>query len=249
MSKRSRFIIILLIVLTAAVILYALFGMDRGVETPPVELPDAAPTEGTFTPEPSGQGVAELSPATVQSVISLLTRADSYSRTVTIEDFWEGGSSETQLNVWSDNARTRIRVELADGAKNILLRDAKLYIWYDNSSGVYESSVMSSSAADEWLRCIDYSELLELPVEDIVSAGYVQYMNESCILVEYTKGELGYRSSVFISVSTGLLMGAETYDGDTLIYRMSSTAPKLSAQDESVFELPSSEEEHGAQDD
>ena len=39
MSKRSKFIIILLLVLTAAVIVWALFGMDQGVETPPVELP------------------------------------------------------------------------------------------------------------------------------------------------------------------------------------------------------------------
>lgn len=242
MSKRSKFIIILLIVLTAAVILYAIFGMGRGVETPPVELPDAAPTETASSPEPSGHDVAELSPETVQSVIELLSRADSYSRTVTIEDFWDGGSSETKLSVWADNSMTRIRIELADGAKNILLRDAKLYIWYDNSTGLYESNVMSGSEADEWLRSINYEELLGLPVENILSAGYEQYMGESCILVEYVSGELGYRSLVYISVSNGLLMGAETYDGETLIYRMSSTELSLASPDESMFSLPGSEE-------
>ena len=39
MSKRSKFIIILLLALTAAVIIYALFGMEHNVDTVPVELP------------------------------------------------------------------------------------------------------------------------------------------------------------------------------------------------------------------
>ena len=248
MSKRSKFIIILLIALTAAVILYAIFGMGRGVETPPVELPDAAPTETASSPEPSGHDVAELSPETVQSVIALLSRAESYSRTVTIEDIWSGGSSETKLSVWVDGSRTRIRVELPGGVKNILLRDAKLYIWYDNSSGVYESDIMSASEADEWLRCIDYEELLQLPASAILSTNYELFGGESCICVEYSSGELGYLNRVYVSVSTGLLMGAETYDGDSLIYSMSSSAPSFSAPDESMFRLPS-EEEHGAEND
>src|SRR5699024_7672222 len=108
MSKRSRYIIILLLVLTAGVILYALFGMDHGVETKPVELPDTHPSEAASSPEPSGHDVAELSPETVQAVISRLSRVESYSRTVTIEDFWDGGSSSTELDVWADSSRTRI---------------------------------------------------------------------------------------------------------------------------------------------
>ena len=97
--------------------------------------------------------------------------------------------------------------------------------------------------------CINYEELLELPTESILSAGYEQRQGESCILVEYTSGELGYRSLVYISVSNGLLMGAETYDGDTLVYRMSSSEPSLATPDESVFAMPGSEEEHGAEND
>ena len=34
----------------AAVIVWALFGMDQGVETPPVELPTAEPTDGSSGP-------------------------------------------------------------------------------------------------------------------------------------------------------------------------------------------------------
>ena len=141
-----------------------------------------------------------------------------------------------------------IGAELPGGVKNILLRDAKLYIWYDNSSGVYESDIMSASEADEWLRCIDYEELLQLPASAILSTNYELFGGESCICVEYSSGELGYLNRVYVSVSTGLLMGAETYDGDSLIYSMSSSAPSFSAPDESMFRLPS-EEEHGAEND
>ena len=44
-------------------------------------------------------------------------------------------------------------------------------------------------------------------------------------------------------------MGAETYDGDTLVYRMSSSEPNLATPDESVFAMPGSEEEHSAEND
>ena len=77
MSKRSKFIIILLLVLTAAVIVWALFGMDQGVETPPVELPTAEPTDGSSGTGGDETDVVALTPDTVQAVISMLTRADS----------------------------------------------------------------------------------------------------------------------------------------------------------------------------
>ena len=46
MSRRSKMLIILLLVLTAAVIAFALFFMGRGVETTPVTLP--SPGQGSF---------------------------------------------------------------------------------------------------------------------------------------------------------------------------------------------------------
>ena len=128
MSKRSKFIIILLLVLTAAVIVWALFGMDQGVETPPVELPTAEPTDGSSGPGGGEEDVVSLTPDTVQAVISMLTRADSYSRTVTVEDFWDGGSSSTELKVWEDHGRSLIRVERDGYVRNILISGGKLVV-------------------------------------------------------------------------------------------------------------------------
>lgn len=241
MSKRSRFIIILLIVLTAAVILYAIFGMGRGVETPPVELPSAEPTDSTADPDDSEQDIVSLTPDTVQTVVSMLTRADNYSRTVTVEDFWDGGNSSTELSIWEDHGRTRIRVERDGYVRNILISDGQLYIWYDYSSDVFTSDRIEGTEADMWLRSISYEELLELPSASILSTSYEQFGGESCIYVEYVSGEFGYESCVYISVSTGLLMGARVYDGEELIYQMISSAPELSTPSEDMFTLPASE--------
>src|SRR5699024_11113387 len=73
MSKRSKFIIILLLALTAAVIIYALFGMEHNVDTVPVELPTAEPTDSSAGPGGSEQDIVSLTPDTVQAVVSMLT--------------------------------------------------------------------------------------------------------------------------------------------------------------------------------
>ena len=48
----------------------------------------------------------------------------------------------------------------------------------------------------------------------------------------------GYENEIYVSVTTGLLMSASTYDGSTLIYRMSSSEPELTAPDEALFTVP-----------
>ena len=123
------------------------------------------------------------------------------------------------------------------GTKNILLDNGMLYIWYDSVSGVYSEPYEDSS--DRWMRCITYEDVLLLPVEDILSAGYTQHAGENCISVEYTDGGVfGYTHRIYVSVNTGLLMGSETYDGDTLIYRMYSTIPDLNTPEENLFSPP-----------
>ena len=67
---------------------------------------------------------------------------------------------------------------------------------------------------------------------------YTSFGGESCIYVEYVSGDFGYTSCVYISVSTGLLMGARVYDGEELVYQMTSSAPELSAPSEDMFALP-----------
>lgn len=236
MSRRSKLIIILLLVLTAAVIIYALFFMGRDVETSHVSLPSPGQTDGAESSSPPGFSEIELSADNVQAVLSELSRAESYSCTVTIEDFWTDGSSSQELQVWVNSGRTRIRSEIGGGSRNVLLSGGTLYIWYDSVSGIH--SAPYDGASDAWMRSITYESILDLPTEYITGAGYEQYNGTECIVCWYADPMTGYENEIYVSVTTGLLMSASTYDGSTLIYRMSSSEPELTAPDEALFTVP-----------
>ena len=72
----------------------------------------------------------------------------------------------------------------------------------------------------------------------ITDAGYVDYNGTRCIYVEYTDELLGYSHRVYVAVSTGLVMGDETYDGEVLIYNQSSSEPEIITPEDEVFEKP-----------
>jgi len=242
-SRKTNFLMIAIIVLVAAVVFFALFGNGGSVETASVILPTPIVSSDDPNSEGDGEGelaLAEVTPWTVQTTIGTLDRAESYSRTVTVEEFWDGGSSSTELSAWTSGGSTLIRLDTDDRIENILLRDGTLYIWYEGSQDLYSASPEDTGAAqaDGWLRCLTYEDLLDLPVSSITDAGYTDYAGESCIFAEYYSGEFGYRNIVYVSVNTGLLMGAETYDGDTLTYRMISGTPDLSVPDESLLRPP-----------
>ena len=137
--------------------------------------------------------------------------------------------------MWVSNGRTRVRGERGGSPRNILVSEGTLYIWYDNVSGVFSGPWEGS--ADEWLRALSYEDVLSLPPEQITGAGYAQLSGEECVYVDYTGGLLGYTYRVYVSVSNGLLMGAEKYDGGSLIYRMFAEY-ELSVPDESLFVPP-----------
>ena len=63
-------------------------------------------------------------------------------------------------------------------------------------------------------------------------------IRDRCIYVEYIDGSDTYVNRIYVSVSTGLLMGAEAYEDNVLIYRMYVSDLELSTPDESIFVPP-----------
>ncbi len=236
MSRRSRLMIIALLVLTAAVIVYALFFMGREVETSHVSLPTPGQTDGAQQSGPPGDKELELTAENVCAVLAELDRAESYSCTVTVEDFWPGGSSEQELQVWVSSGRTRIRGELGGGTRNLLLSGGTLYVWYDSVSGVAE--LPYGGASDAWLRSITYEDVLSLPEGSVTGAGYEQYGGTECIMCLYTDPLSALENRLYVSASTGLLMGAESRDGSSLVYRMSVSGLQLAEPDGALFDPP-----------
>lgn len=244
-SRRNNIFAYVVIAVAAAVVIYALFGRSTSVETASVILPtpvaegDGESSGGDIDNNPV---LAEVTPKTVQAVMAYLSRAESYSRNVTVEEFWNGGSSSTSLAVWVDGGKQRIRSDAGGDVKNILLDGGQLFIWYDSSEDVYTALASGGSAeADAWLSSLTYEDVLALPASAITGAGYETYAGDRCVYAEYSSESFGYRSLVYVSVNTGLLMGAETYDGETLVYRMTSGTPDLSVPDSRVFLAPGSD--------
>ncbi len=236
-------------VLITAAVLLAFFYMDRGDETPPISFPDATDSGGPGLPEP-GEGeegelaFVEVTPETVQAVIRTIKRPDSYSRVMTIESWWDGGSVKYEVGAWSKNNETRLTIK-ADGwsePKNILITGAYLYIWYgDDAKNYYrakrDGALADASLYDALQMLPTYEDVLELDPADITEADYVEQPGGWRIRVTAKDGELGYDETYYVSIETGLLEAAEIYDGDRLTYKMMAGEAELSAPDDSFFRL------------
>lgn len=241
MKKRS-IIFYILIVAVIGVIAFLLIRLAPGAatDTPPVVLATPAVTDPTADSSVGGGGVqtVEVTPETVQAVIACLSRAESYSRTMTVETFWSGGSDSREVQVWVHGGSTKITVD-QDGSptKHVLIKDGERWIWYSDSTQVYHGAA-GDSDADEYQSLLTYEDILKLDVSRILEAGYDDYEGEGCVFVRYVQGELGYESLCRISMDAGLPVSWETYDGETLIYRMSSSPIELSTPDDGVFAEP-----------
>lgn len=228
-------------VLAVAVVIVMIFRFAPSgkIDTAEVILPtvpvpsEELPAQST---KPDNTAV-EVRPDTVQAVIAMLTRADSYSRVLTAESRWSGGGSTKQIHVWARGGSMRISIPEEDKEKNILIVEDEVWIWYSDSKNIYHGTA-AEGAADEYQELATYEELLEVEETDIQDAGYDEYEGEYCIFAEYSSGEFGYTTKLWISVQTGLLMCSETWDGTELLHRVTSSAPDISTPVEAVFELP-----------
>ncbi len=231
--------VILALALAAAAGVLLLLARVSPPETPPVRL-SAAPVSAppvSPPPEQPGARVVEIAPDTVQTVVALLRRADSYSRTLTVQRFWSGGSAETVYRVWVRGDSTRVCVPDGDAEKHILLRGAEKWIWYSDAPGLYQGPARDADA-DGYQSVPSYEDVLALPPEAILDAAYTDYDGQTAVYVRYVSGNLGYETACYISDENGLLIGAETYDGEVLIYAMRSGPVDISTPDEDLFAPP-----------
>ncbi len=239
---KSSPLILPALAIAVLVIVVAVFVYEPQVETPAVILPTASITDmggGSGTLEDSLE-YATVTSENVQAVLATLNRVQSYSRTVVIEDFWQSGSSVSELEVYVDGDSALVRTREGEQTANTLLLDGDLYMWYTGMSDVFEGKYDAENpqSYDKYLRSISYEDVLGVDKEDIDEAGYVNYADESCIYVVWTSGSFRYSSHVYVSLATGLLVGAEKYDGNELIYRASYGAPNLEVPSEDYFEPP-----------
>ncbi len=167
-------------------------------------------------------------------VADTLRRAENYSRTVTVERFWSSGSAVETIECHVRGEDVHLISDGRGEQRHVLISGGQVYIWYGDRAQSHAAAPAGSGDADAFTGILTYEELLSLDLSQITGAGYTVYDGQQCIYAAYDTGELGYGSVVYISIATGLLMGAERYDGETLNYRMRSSAPVMELPEEKL---------------
>ena len=240
MDKRRMNHITVGFIVVMALVIAVMFG--NNLRRPPhVVLPDTTGTEDQTDQEGTDGGtlaLVEVTPETVQTAIAMLHRPQQYRRTITIEQFWDGGSGTYEVSVLVYGSWTRTDRTLPDDRTRHTITDgATTYVWYDGDAAAY-SAPAGGISADNEQTIPTYEDVLELPAEAIAQADYRTISDVNCIYVETEELADGSVLRYWISVDTGLLAASErTADGET-VYRMGSLDADLSAPAAADLTLP-----------
>lgn len=205
---------------------------------PELVLPDTdgAQSGQTDGMEAGGTAVVEVNPSTVQVVVATLARPESYRRTVTIEQFWSGGSSSYEITEAVRDGWTRTDRTMPDGrVRHTITGPAAAYVWYNSEQSVFAAPA-GEVTADNELPIPTYEDLLDLDPALISAADYQAYSNVPCVYAETQAGEGTLR--YWVSVETGLLVAAEKTAGGEIVYRMTALTVDEAEPGDDAFTLP-----------
>lgn len=241
MTSKNRLFIAAAIVLLMGVAMFASFGRSLfTLNTPQVILPSSSAgsgdISGSLNPGQSYQRV-EVTAQTVTGVVATLARPASYYRELTVETFWEGGSSTAQVQVWTDGGWSHSRQALPSGAvRHDLTGGEYLYYWYDGSTQ-YQRAPADKFSADLAQHIPTYETVLDLDPGEITAADYEIRGELPCVYVEVRRSQQLQR--FWVSVDSGLLVSAETEENSRLVYRMTAYSPVQSpCPGDASFALP-----------
>ncbi|WP_294548979.1 hypothetical protein [uncultured Pseudoflavonifractor sp.] len=248
MEGRNRTIFVVLIAIVIVVAVFSSFGLNLfAPAAPEITLPvvtDPAEDEDSQSGQPADTDRyvrVEVTPETVQNVIRTMVplQPESYFRTITVETSLGNGAMGTTVNrVWQDAGWTQVESTWPGGTVEYTIAGGGIvYRWYggDSTWTEWEAGTRDINMAQ---RIPTYEDVLALNAKLITSAGYEERNGESCVYVETAENELGNRERYWVSVSSGLLIGAETWCGDELVMRMSSEPVEMPVPADTAFTLP-----------
>jgi len=230
-------------VLTLAILVVALM-LSGSLKRPsrivlPQEEENSSEMPGVSDSSGDALTMITITPQTVQAAIETLARPEIYRRTVSVQQFWNGGNGTVETTVASLAPWLRIDRTLADGRLRHTLTDGEAtYIWLSDSDTVFKAAAGEISADMEQL-IPTYEDVLELPTDSIITADYRTISDvTNCIYVETAVDEFGYSQHYWVSVESGLLVAAERLQENKTVYRMWETAIDLTPVFEEEFTLP-----------
>lgn len=242
-KKRSLYLALGFGALLAVVLLLLAWGGRR--QSLGIVLPESQSDSAGMDGEggESRLNTIAITPETVRPAISTLSRPASYSRSQTVETFWSGGSGQSLSQVYVSGSRTRLDTQLPDGSvRHTLLETGEdgitlAGVWYDDEKQ-WRLLRSSGLTADRAGRMLSYETVRDLPAEAIAAADYREKDGAGCVYVETAADGAGCVDRYWVSVESGLLYAAERLRDGEMIYRFTTGAPEIAAQDESLFLLP-----------
>ncbi len=248
MEGRNRTIFVVLIAIVIVVAVFSSFGLNLFTPAAPEITLPAVTDPAEDQEDQSGQPAdtdryvrVEVTPETVQNVIRTMVplQPESYFRTITVETSLGDGTMGATVNrVWQDAGWTQVESTWPGGTVEYTIAgDGMVYRWYggDSTWTRWDQGERDINMAQ---RIPTYEDVLALNVKLITSTGYEERNGESCVYVETAENELGNRERYWVSVSNGLLIGAETWCGDELVMRMSSEPVEMPVPADTTFTLP-----------
>jgi len=207
-----------------------------------ITLPDpsaAASASGSGTQSTEDAVIrVEVTPETVQAAVATLKRPESYVRLLTVERLWSGGSGTVQIAVTVSGELTRADTKGTDGhVRHMITNGQTTYVWYDEER-TYYTGAAGDISADEEQSILTYEDVLALDVDQITTADYRVFSNEESIYVETGEDAAGYVLRYWVSVDSGLLIGAEKLQSGTAVYRMASQPVTETLPTAKDFTLP-----------
>ncbi len=239
--RRGRFNGIALGFVVLMVLMVALVASNGLRRTSHITLPSPTASSPAGSGEQtSGEAVirVEVTPDTVQAAVETLRRPERYARRITVERLWKGGSGVRNIAVSVSGPWTRADETLADNRVRHAVTDGETtYIWYDDEESFYTGAAGDISA-DQEQGIPTYEDILQLDPADIVYADYRTFSGEGCIFVETAADDLGYVQRYWVSVSSGLLAGAERLQDGEPVYRMAAQGMSEALPEAADFTLP-----------
>ena len=221
----------------ALVLLVLLFVLRGALHHPTrVVLPQekSSTEDDGLSLDDNSAGRVTVRPDTVQSAVATLARPACYTRSITIERYYTGGSGVDRSTVSVDGAWMRTDTEEASGElSHTVTNGEKTWLWYGSGKDYFESA--ASFTADEEQGIPTYEDILRLDEKRIASADYRLLDTVDCIYVETAADALGYVERYWVSVSDGLLCAAEKLNGDEVVYRMAGMTVDTAAVSADTF--------------
>lgn len=235
--NRITWVFVALMVLAAALMLTG--SLRRSSH---ITLPESGTDPDQLTEDGNASGnmptVVAVTPETVQAAVETLARPEAYSRTVTVEQFWSGGSGTYEVTVAVSGGWTRTDRVLPDGqTRHAVTNGETTYIWYNDEKDVYHVPAGDISADNEQ-TIPTYEDILHLQMADIKEADYRTISDVNCIYVETGETPEGYVFRYWVSVDAGLLAAAEKLLSGETVYRMGALNVDQTAPDAADFTLP-----------